>query len=73
MAGQADGAEGDVVEFAGRGDVAAHLRDERSDVVEATLVAPKLLVEDGAFYEGDCRMGEPPELAASAVGREDKR
>jgi len=23
-------------------------------------VAPKLLIEDGAFFEGDCQMGEPP-------------
>jgi cytoskeletal protein CcmA (bactofilin family) len=37
--------------------------------VEATLVAPKLLVEDGAFYQGDCRMGDPPEGAATAAER----
>ncbi len=29
--------------------------------VQATLVSPKLVVEDGAFFQGDCRMGEPPE------------
>jgi len=29
--------------------------------VVARLVAPKLLIEDGAFFEGDCQMGEPPE------------
>ena len=29
--------------------------------VQARLVAPKLLIEDGAFFEGDCQMGEPPE------------
>jgi len=29
--------------------------------VMATLVSPKLLVEDGAFFQGDCRMGGPPE------------
>ncbi len=29
--------------------------------VEARLVSPKLLIEDGAFFEGDCQMGEPPE------------
>ena len=28
--------------------------------VLATLVSPKLVVEDGAFFHGDCRMGEPP-------------
>jgi cytoskeletal protein CcmA (bactofilin family) len=32
--------------------------------VEATLVTPKLVVEDGAFFHGDCRMGGPPEVAA---------
>jgi cytoskeletal protein CcmA (bactofilin family) len=25
--------------------------------VLATLVSPKLLIEDGAFFQGDCRMG----------------
>jgi len=29
--------------------------------VQARLVSPKLLIEDGAFFEGDCQMGEPPE------------
>jgi cytoskeletal protein CcmA (bactofilin family) len=29
--------------------------------VQARLVAPKLLIEDGAFFEGECQMGEPPE------------
>lgn len=29
--------------------------------VEASLVAPKLLVEDGAYFQGDCQMGERPE------------
>ena len=29
--------------------------------VLATLVSPKLLIEDGAFFQGDCRMGGPPE------------
>jgi cytoskeletal protein CcmA (bactofilin family) len=32
--------------------------------VQATLLTPKLLIEDGAFFQGDCRMGEPPENAA---------
>ena len=27
--------------------------------VLATLVSPKLLIEDGAFFQGDCRMGGP--------------
>ena len=26
--------------------------------VLATLVSPKLVIEDGAFFQGDCRMGE---------------
>jgi len=26
--------------------------------VLATLVTPKLVIEDGAFFQGDCRMGE---------------
>ena len=29
--------------------------------VQARLVSPKLLIEDGAFFEGDCQMGEAPE------------
>jgi cytoskeletal protein CcmA (bactofilin family) len=29
--------------------------------VQATLVSPKLVIEDGAFFQGDCRMGTPPE------------
>jgi cytoskeletal protein CcmA (bactofilin family) len=29
--------------------------------VQATLVSPKLVIEDGAFFQGDCRMGGPPE------------
>jgi cytoskeletal protein CcmA (bactofilin family) len=31
--------------------------------VEATLVTPKLVIEDGAFFHGECRMGGPPEAA----------
>ena len=31
--------------------------------VQATLVSPKLVIEDGAFFQGECRMGEPPEAA----------
>ena len=37
--------------------------------VMATLVSPKLVVEDGAFFQGECRMGEPPEgFAVPAPG-----
>ena len=39
--------------------------------VQATLVSPKLVVEDGAFFQGDCRMGEPPDgvlVRAGAAG-----
>jgi cytoskeletal protein CcmA (bactofilin family) len=31
--------------------------------VQATLVSPKLVIEDGAFFQGECRMGAPPETA----------
>ena len=31
--------------------------------VLATLVSPKLLIEDGAFFQGDCRMGGPRRAA----------
>jgi cytoskeletal protein CcmA (bactofilin family) len=27
--------------------------------VEATIISPKLLIEDGAFFQGDCRMDDP--------------
>jgi cytoskeletal protein CcmA (bactofilin family) len=36
--------------------------------VEATLVTPKLVIEDGAFFHGECRMGGPPEVAARPRG-----
>jgi len=40
--------------------------------VMATLVSPKLVIEDGAFFQGECRMGEgatlPPKPAPSATG-----
>ena len=26
--------------------------------VQATLISPKLVIEDGAFFQGDCRMDE---------------
>ena len=34
--------------------------------VLATLVSPKLVIEDGAFFQGDCRMGEAATPPASA-------
>jgi cytoskeletal protein CcmA (bactofilin family) len=35
--------------------------------VLATLVSPKLVIEDGAFFQGDCRMGgDVPAAAAPA-------
>ena len=37
--------------------------------MQATLVSPKLVVEDGAFFQGDCRMGEPPGGFAPAPPR----
>ena len=33
--------------------------------VQATLVSPKLVIEDGAFFQGECRRGAPPEGTAS--------
>jgi cytoskeletal protein CcmA (bactofilin family) len=39
--------------------------------VQASLVAPKLLIEDGAFFEGDCQKGEPPEGFTSRRGEGD--
>jgi cytoskeletal protein CcmA (bactofilin family) len=35
--------------------------------VLATLVSPKLLIEDGAFFQGDCRMGDAPGAQAPAT------
>ena len=39
--------------------------------VMATLVSPKLVIEDGAFFQGECRMGEgttlPPKPTAAAT------
>jgi cytoskeletal protein CcmA (bactofilin family) len=35
--------------------------------VLATLVSPKLVIEDGAFFQGDCEMGAlPPGMPAPA-------
>lgn len=31
--------------------------------VQATLVSPKLVIEDGAYFEGECEMGGPPRSA----------
>lgn len=36
--------------------------------VQATLVSPKLVIEDGAFFQGECRMGGPPETAPTRTG-----
>ena len=32
--------------------------------VQATLVSPKLVIEDGAFFQGQCDMGEKPGAGA---------
>jgi cytoskeletal protein CcmA (bactofilin family) len=34
--------------------------------VQGTLVSPKLVIEDGAFFQGDCDMGAKPALVAVA-------
>ncbi len=39
--------------------------------VQARLVAPKLLIEDGAFFEGECQMGESPEGFKPGEGARD--
>jgi len=31
----------------------------------ASLVSPKLVIEDGAFFQGDCRMGEAATMPAA--------
>ncbi len=57
-----------------RGRVSGHVHGrERIELlagcrVEATLVTPKLVIEDGAFFHGDCRMGGPPEVAPRPRG-----
>ena len=38
--------------------------------VQETLVSPKLVIEDGAFFQGDCRMGGPPEGPVRAGEKE---
>ena len=40
--------------------------------VQATLVSPRLVIEDGAFFQGECDMGGPPRggpAAARSAGR----
>ena len=38
--------------------------------VQATLVSPKLVIEDGAYFEGECEMGGPGRgVLAPAPGR----
>jgi cytoskeletal protein CcmA (bactofilin family) len=37
--------------------------------VQATLVSPKLVIEDGAFFQGQCDMGEKPAPAAAPKPR----
>ena len=34
--------------------------------------SPKLVIEDGAFFQGDCRMGEPPEAPPRPGGSESR-
>ncbi|HSB61103.1 MAG TPA: polymer-forming cytoskeletal protein [Vicinamibacteria bacterium] len=36
--------------------------------VQATLISPKLVIEDGAFFQGDCQMGSPPKGAFVPAG-----
>ena len=36
--------------------------------VQATLISPKLVIEDGAFFQGDCQMGSPPKGAFLPAG-----
>jgi cytoskeletal protein CcmA (bactofilin family) len=49
-----------------RGRVTGHVRGrQRIELlsgcrVQATLVAPKLVIEDGAFFQGECQMGQAP-------------
>jgi cytoskeletal protein CcmA (bactofilin family) len=35
--------------------------------VQATLVSPKLLIEEGAFFQGQCDMGEKATAGAGAI------
>jgi cytoskeletal protein CcmA (bactofilin family) len=61
-----------------RGRVTGHVRGrQRIELlsgcrVQATLVAPKLVIEDGAFFQGECQMGQAPEalgLRPARAGR----
>jgi len=42
--------------------------------VSGTIITPKLMIEEGAFFEGECRMqeGRNPELPKASVALEDK-
>lgn len=35
--------------------------------VQGTLVSPKLVIEEGAFFQGDCDMGSSPRAAVIAL------
>lgn len=35
--------------------------------VQGTLVSPRLMIEEGAFFQGDCDMGAPGQAAAAAL------
>jgi cytoskeletal protein CcmA (bactofilin family) len=35
--------------------------------VQGTLVSPKLVIEEGAFFQGDCDMGTAPRAAVLAL------
>lgn len=41
--------------------------------VQASLSSPKLVIEDGAYFEGDCQMGERPSDAPVSSPRSDER
>src|SRR5262245_49439422 len=36
--------------------------------VQATLTSPKVVIEDGAFFQGDCEMGTAPPGALASAG-----
>ncbi|MCU0560542.1 MAG: polymer-forming cytoskeletal protein [Desulfobacterales bacterium] len=46
---------------------------EKSARVQGTLAAPRLAVEDGAFFNGESRMPPGPQSAASAKRAEPKK
>jgi cytoskeletal protein CcmA (bactofilin family) len=53
-----------------RGRVSGHVRGrQRIELlsgcrVQATLVTPRLVIEDGAFFHGECQMGQGSEAVA---------